>query len=126
MIVGIGNDLVQVSRVKSIIKRQGNRFAERILTEDELETFNKSRYPEKFLAKRFAAKEAAAKALGTGIADAVSFHDFQVNHNDLGAPALKVTGRALELAVLKNITDWHLSITDEKKYAVAMVIAERL
>ena len=126
MIVGIGNDLVQVSRVKAIIKRQGDRFAQRILTEEELETYNHHRYPEKFLAKRFAAKEAAAKAIGTGIADGVSFHDFQVDHDELGAPFLKVTGRAHELAILKSITSWHLSITDEKKYAVATVIAERL
>ncbi len=126
MIVGIGNDLVQVSRIKTIVKRQGHRFAQRILTEEELNTLKHHRYPEKFLAKRFAAKEAAAKALGTGIANGVSFHDFQVDHDELGAPLLSVSGRAHELAILKNITHWHLSITDEKKYAVATVIAESL
>ncbi len=126
MIVGIGNDLVQVSRIKAIVKRQGHRFAQRILTEEELGTLKNHRYPEKFLAKRFAAKEAAAKALGTGIADGVSFHDFQVDHDKLGAPLLSLSGRALELAGLKSITSWHLSITDEKKYALAMVIAESM
>jgi len=124
MIIGIGNDLVQVRRVRKIFKRQGSRFSERILTEFELKSLQKYRYPEKFLAKRYAAKEAAAKALGTGIADGVSFHDFQVDHDEMGAPLLTVTGRAAELAVGKNIKRWHISITDEKKYAVAMVIAE--
>ncbi len=126
MIVGIGNDVVQVSRIKTIVKRQGHRFAQRILTEEELNALKHHHNQEKFLAKRFAAKEAAAKALGTGIANGVSFQDFQVDHDELGAPLLSVSGCALELAMLKDITSWHLSISDEKKYAVAMVIAESL
>ena len=124
MIIGIGNDLVQVSRVKNILSRQGKRFSERILTELELESLIKTRYPEKFLAKRYAVKEAASKALGTGIAEGVSFHDFHIDHDNLGAPLLKVSGRAAEIASEKKINCWHITITDEKKYAVAMVIAE--
>jgi len=124
MIAGTGIDLVQVSRVKKILNRQGHRFSERILTKPEIDSLNKTRYPEKFLAKRYAAKEAAAKALGTGIADGVSFQDFQINHDEQGAPLLEVTGRAAELATLKNINKWHISITDESKYAIAMVVAE--
>ncbi len=68
MIIGIGNDLVQVRRVRKIFKRQGSRFSERILTEFELKTLQKYRYPDIFLSQRYAAREAAAKALGTGIA----------------------------------------------------------
>ncbi len=124
MIIGIGCDLVQVCRVKKILNRQGYRFSERILTRVEIDSLEQTRYPEKFLAKRYAAKEAAAKALGTGIAEGVSFQDFQIEHDELGAPQLLVTGCAAKLADQKNIKRWHISITDEKKYAIAMVIAE--
>ena len=126
MIIGIGNDLVQVSRVKSILTRQGQRFSERILTDIELESLTKTRYPEKFLAKRYAAKEAASKALGTGIAEGVSFHDFHIDHDESGAPLLLVSGKAAEIASDKKINHWHITITDEKKYAIATVIAESI
>lgn len=124
MIIGIGSDLVEVRRIEKIFFRQGKQFSERILTIEEQQSLLNNRFPVKFLAKRYAAKEAAAKALGTGIAEGVSFQDFCIEHDDLGAPILRVTGRAAELAELKNINNWHITITDEKKYAMAMVIAE--
>ena len=124
MIIGIGTDLVQINRVENVYNRQGERFSERILTLVEQQLLKNNRHPVKFLAKRYAAKEAAAKALGTGIADGVSFQDFFIDHDNLGAPILRVTGRAAELAEQKKIRGWHISITDEKDYAMAMVIAE--
>ncbi len=124
MIIGIGSDLVQVNRVENVLNRQGERFSERILTLVEQQLLKNNRHPVKFLAKRYAAKEAAAKALGTGIADGVSFQDFFIDHDNLGAPILRVTGRAAELAEQKKIRCWHISISDEKEYAMAMVIAE--
>ncbi|MDM7485998.1 MAG: holo-ACP synthase, partial [Vibrio metschnikovii] len=78
----------------------------------------------RFLAKRFAAKEAAAKALGTGIANGVTFHDFQITNDAQGKPHLTLHGRAQQLAEAMQVTSIHLSLSDERHYAVATVIFE--
>jgi len=125
MIAGLGTDIVEISRVSKVYDSTGEAFLKRILTAFELTELpaNPDRQPA-FLAKRFAVKEAAAKALGTGISEGVSFLDFEVQHTALGAPILVVTGKAHEIAEERDVNKWHLSISDEQDYVVATVIME--
>lgn len=122
MIFGIGTDLVQVARIEKAIARWGTRFAGKILTAQELAEFAETLRPAQFLAKRFCAKEAAAKALGTGLRSGVNFRQIQVYHDANGAPRLSLTGQARQLAENKRIGNLHLSISDEREYAIAFVV----
>lgn len=123
-ILGIGTDIVAMDRITKLYEKHPERFPERILTEFEQEEMQKLDNPVHFLAKRFAVKEAASKALGTGIAEGVQFIDFEVRHDDLGKPELRVYNHAAEMMQKKKMINCHLSITDEKRYAVAYVIFE--
>ena len=123
-ITGIGTDIVALDRIEKLFEKHPQRFPQRILTAFELEEMQRMEQPVHFLAKRFAVKEAASKALGTGIADGVQFVDFEVRHDALGKPELQAYNRAAEIMRDKNITASHLSISDEKRYAVAYVIFE--
>ncbi|MFM2479498.1 holo-ACP synthase [Celerinatantimonas sp. MCCC 1A17872] len=120
-IVGLGSDIVQIERLNPQLQP---RLAKRILAESEYATWLESSRPGPFLAKRFAAKEAAAKALGTGIAKGVSFQDFIVENDALGKPYLTVQGKAAQLSVALGVSRWFLSISDERDYAMAVVICE--
>ena len=124
MIFGIGIDLVHVPRIESALDRFGDRFARRILTEDEFGRFATSRRQTNFLAKHFAAKEATVKALGTGFRGGVSWRHVEVRHNKLGRPYLECSGRVLELFALWQIGGSHISLCDEVDYATAMVTLE--
>jgi len=123
MIAGLGTDIVEIARIEAALERTP-RLAQRILTDAELVQFRQSNTPARFLAKRFAAKEAAVKALGTGIGQGVGWHQLSVYHADGGRPLLALSGRAAEIATGLDITDWHLSYSDERCYVVATVIAE--
>lgn len=125
MIVGLGTDIAEIERVEKALARSGESFARRILTDSELEQFQASKQQGRFLAKRFAAKEAASKALGTGIAQGVTFHDFTISHDKLGKPLLILSGQAAKLASQLQVENIHLSISDERHYAMATVILER-
>ncbi|WKE66428.1 holo-ACP synthase [Gallaecimonas kandeliae] len=120
MILGLGNDLVRIER----FGKAAAGFAKRVLTPAELAQFEHRGKPLSFLAKRWAAKEAAAKALGTGIADGVTFQDFEISNNGAGKPSLALSGRALELAKAMGVTHCHLALSDERDYAMATVILE--
>lgn len=122
-IVGIGTDIVALARIEKVLQRNP-AFAERILTSEELQTYAQAGHPAAFVAKRFAAKEAAAKALGTGIAQGVSFQHLKVNHTELGQPLLHLSGAALQRAEAIGASTFHLSISDEADYAMAYVILE--
>lgn len=124
MIVGIGTDLVLVSRIRASLDRFGDRFAQRILVEKELVDFATARAPEYFLAKRFAAKEAVSKALGTGMRHGVTFGSIQISHDGAGKPLVILLGDAADLAERKGIAHLHLSLSDEKDQALAFVVAE--
>ncbi|NOH81774.1 holo-ACP synthase [Vibrio sp. RE86] len=124
-IVGLGTDIAEIERVEKALARSGEAFAKRILTESELKTFFGLKQQGRFLAKRFAVKEAASKALGTGIAFGVSFQDFNVSNDEHGAPVLTLSNKALEIADQKGVAHVHLSISDERHYAVATVILEK-
>lgn len=125
MIIGIGTDLVEVARIAQSVERLGERFIDRILTEDEKQRWLDIQHPDKahaFVAKRFAAKEAAVKALGTGIGSGVSFQHFSVSNLPSGQPVLTVDDSILSRFDFP--VTWHLSLTDEKAYAQAFVILE--
>ncbi|MCL1036917.1 holo-ACP synthase [Shewanella corallii] len=122
-IIGLGTDIVEIARIEQQLEK-GDRLARRVLTEEELLTFNESRQPARFLAKRFAAKEAAAKALGTGIGRGISFQHIHISNNELGAPKLAFTDGAAERLELMGGYLGHISIADEQHYAMATVILE--
>ena len=124
MIYGIGTDIVRVARIKRSIERFGERFAARILTLDELVAFRISAEPAHYLARRFAAKEAAAKAMGTGFADGLFLRHIGVSHDERGKPQLVFDGQAAVFVAAKQIRAAHLSITDEEDHAVAFVVLE--
>ncbi|MFZ5594899.1 MAG: holo-ACP synthase [Pseudomonadota bacterium] len=122
MIFGIGTDIVRVARMDEALARHGSRFAHRILTEEEYREFCLAGRPAHFLAKRFAAKEAAAKAMGTGFRDGMSLRHIGVAHDDKGRPSLVYHGRAEQLRRDLGIGEGRLSLADERDYAVAFVI----
>jgi holo-[acyl-carrier protein] synthase len=121
MIFGIGTDIVSVARMSRALERHGERFAERLLAEPERADYGRSSHPAHFLAKRFAAKEAAAKALGTGFSQGISLHDIRVEHDALGRPLLGFEGCAQERLDACGIGQHFLSLADEREYAIAYV-----
>lgn len=124
VIFGIGTDLVEIARIARLWEKNPQGFAERLLHPAELVELETKQNKEAFLAKRWAAKEAIGKALGTGIAQGVSFNSMQITHDAFGKPQVQLHGKTLELADSLGITSWKISISDEKHYAVVFVIAE--
>ncbi len=122
-IIGIGTDIVSITRIESIWDRFGVTFARRILTPTELLELPKISKPVHFLAKRFAAKEAFAKALGTGFRQGgIWLTEIGVVNDSLGKPEFIFRGNAASEVALRGITESHLSLSDEKEFAVAFVI----
>ena len=121
MIVGIGTDILKISRIKSAYSKYGDRFAKRILCSSELITFNDKQRSISYLAKRFSAKESARKALGTGIGS-ISWHDFEIQNNDSGAPILILTGAAEEKMNQMGASQTFLSLSDESDHVLSFVI----
>lgn len=124
MIYGIGTDIVDVKRIEEAIE-VNNKFTEKILNNNELIIFEKINNKAHFLAKRFAAKEAFAKACGTGIRTPILFKNIEIINNNLGKPELKLSKEIHEWLNKNKITNCHLSISDEKKLAIAFVILEK-
>jgi len=122
MVKGIGTDIVEVERVEKVLQRQGGKFVQRVLTATEQQEFFRLNHSVAFLAKRFAAKEAVAKALGTGIGRGVSFQDINVGNNDKGAPCIVLSGGAAEALNNLGATEVLISLADETNYAVAFAI----
>ncbi len=125
MIFGIGTDIVSTSRIVAVWERHGEAFAQRILAPEEWAGFVEAGQPARFLAKRFAAKEAFAKALGTGIRAPATWHNIRVTHDDLGKPMLDFAPELAALLACHAIRSHHLSISDEKELAAAFVILEK-
>ena len=121
MIYGIGTDIVSIARLRASLARFGDRLARRILTEREWGEFLMAAQPAQFLAKRFAAKEAAAKAMGTGFSRGMQLRHIGVSHDVAGRPGLEYHGRAQELKDSLGIGESHLSVADERDYAIAFV-----
>lgn len=122
-IVGIGTDIVEIARLAA---NEGvmRKLMKRILTEEEQAIAAKLPQPHRFLAKRFAVKEAAVKALGTGIGRGVSFQHIHVSNNDAGAPQIRFTDEFARLCETKGVKHAFVSIADEQSYAVATVVLE--
>jgi holo-[acyl-carrier protein] synthase len=121
MIYGIGTDIISIQRIEAALTRHGERFAAKILSDDELQAFQQSARPAHFLAKRFAAKEAAAKAFGTGFRDGLHLRHISVTHDPLGKPGLAFSDQAELLKDRLGIGESYLSVSDEERYAVAFV-----
>ncbi|PWV63365.1 holo-ACP synthase [Plasticicumulans acidivorans] len=124
MILGIGTDIVRIARIEDSLARIGERFAEKLLTQQELAEFRASRAPARLLARRFAAKEAAVKALGTGVAEGIGLSQIGVAHDVLGRPLLCWHGAARARCEQLGVSASWLSISDERDYAVACVVLE--
>jgi len=124
MIYGIGTDIVAVSRLRGMWERHGDRVLAKILAPQEMDDFAKAADKGRFLAKRFAAKEAFSKALGTGVRAPATLPAIAVSHDDLGKPILAFHGQLEKMLKNKNLKA-HLSISDEAEYAVAYVILEQ-
>jgi holo-[acyl-carrier protein] synthase len=122
MIFGIGTDLVHIPRMQSLLDKHGDKIASRILSDTEFAEFKLQLKPAAYLAKRFAAKEAAAKALGTGFRDGLSLRHIVVGNNALGKPELSFELAGLTLTKQLHIGRSLLSLSDDHEYASAYVI----
>lgn len=122
-IIGLGTDIVEIVRIEQQLLKS-SRLAHRVLTENELLQFEKHKFAGRFLAKRFAAKEAAVKALGTGIGNGISFQDVEVVNLESGQPVLRFFGKFAQLCESRGVSASFISISDEQHYAVATVILE--
>ena len=125
MIYGNGIDIIDINRIRRVINKFGNKFKKRCFSIAEIERSEKRLNSVEFFAKRYAAKEACAKALGTGLARGVFWKDIEVINNQYGKPFIKLHGKAKE--IFENInktsnTQIEVSLSDEKKYAIANVI----
>jgi holo-[acyl-carrier protein] synthase len=125
MIVGIGIDLVDVSRIERLLGEYGDQFARRILAEAERTAFAASARPVWFLANRFAAKEALSKALGTGLRYPVTLHAISVSSDSLGKPEFGFHGPLPDYLASRGVARHHLSLTHEKAMACAVVVLEQ-
>lgn len=124
MIHGIGTDIVAVKRLQEMWERHGDRVLEKLLAPQEMAEFGVAADKGRFLAKRFAAKEAFSKALGTGVRPPTVLPAIAVGHDDLGKPNLLFCGRLAEMIENQGLKA-HLSLSDEADYAIAYVILER-
>ena len=123
MVIGLGIDIVDITRINTLLQKYGRRFLERIFSLDEI-TYCMKRYDSATcLAGRFAVKEAAFKALSAGRSSGVPFKDITVDMHD-GAPQLTLTGKAHELSQSLGVVKHHVSISHDKGCAVAVVILE--
>ena len=124
MIHGVGTDIVRVARLADALERHGARFAERILDASESAAFAAAPDPARLLAKRFAAKEAFGKALGTGVAAPATLHAVRVGHDALGKPLFEFAP-ALAEHMRERGLHAHLSLSDETDYVVAFAVIEK-
>lgn len=124
MIYGIGIDIIEISRIKKIVKHSGDKLAKRILRESELKLYYNEKYPIRFLSKHFAVKEAISKAFGTGMTRGISFSQLEILHDGLGKPILRLFNDALLLAKKLDLLKSHITLSDTNLYVCAMVIFE--
>lgn len=124
MIVATGIDIVEIARIEEVFARRGRRFRDRVFTESEIAYCESRAAKMESYAVRFAAKEAAMKALGTGWGDGVGWRDIEVLRSPAGIPSLQFRGRALERLNELGATQAHLSLTHSRDIAMAQVILE--
>jgi holo-[acyl-carrier protein] synthase len=124
VILGIGADIVEVARVAKLLERYGERFARRVLAPGEWEGFRVSPNRDVFLASRFAAKEAYAKALGTGLRAPVLLTSIGVTHDSSGRPLLQLAPELQALSDDRGVRAQHITLTHERSIACAVVVLE--
>lgn len=124
MIVGIGVDLVDIRRIRAGNDRFGNRLAQKLLSALEMSDYHDHHDQAALLAKRFAAKEALVKALGIGFRNGVQLPQISIIHDKDGRPGFQYQGRIADILKERGVKSSHLSISDEKQYAIAYVVLE--
>ena len=124
MILGIGTDIISIARIRDTLDRYGARFAQRILSDLELVALNDTKNPVAWLAKRWAAKEAFGKAAGSGILAPLTWAGIGVGHDDAGRPLFELSDAVAFHLQSRGVTRTHLTLSDERDYAVAFVIFE--
>ncbi len=124
MIVGIGTDVVSIERIAGVLERHGERFVRRVLTPVERGHFERTRQKVGYLAKRWAAKEAFAKAIGSGFRAPFTWHSVSVWRDALGAPGLVPSAEMATYLQSRGVRRSHVSLTDDAGVAVAFVVLE--
>jgi len=127
-VIGIGTDIIDIRRISKMAEQAREKLAQRILTGSELAEYRgylQVANAIAFLAKRWAGKEAVAKALGTGIGSGISFQHMQIEHLPSGQPVLVLTDLALVKATSLGATQWHISLSDEQHYATSFVVLSK-
>ena len=124
MIFGVGTDVVELSRIQATYDRFGEHFVRRLLMEVELELFRRSKFPVRFLAMRFAGKEATVKAMGTGFRHGVWLRDVGIVNNDWGRPLIVWSDRGRGVCKQLGIGAGHVSLTDDAGLVVAFAVVE--
>ena len=122
MIFGIGTDIVQIARMERIHERHGQRFAQHLLMPEEMSAYRSHARPARYLAMRFAAKEAIVKAMGTGFAHGMWLRDTGIVPNEWGRPEIVWSQRGREMCEKLGIGDGHVTLTDEAGLVVAVVV----
>jgi holo-[acyl-carrier protein] synthase len=124
VIFGVGTDIVELSRIQSTYDRFGEHFVRRILMEEEIELFRRSKQPVRFLAMRFAGKEATVKAMGTGFAHGVWLRDVGILNNNWGRPTVTWSERGRRVCDRLGVGSGHVSLTDDAGLVVAFAVVE--
>jgi len=124
LILGIGTDIVAIARIRDTLNRRGAQFAQRILSDAELVELNDVKEPVAWLAKRWAAKEAFGKALGTGVREPLTLSGIGIGHDAAGRPLFELSDAITFHLQSRGVTRTHLTISDEHEYAVAFVVFE--
>lgn len=117
--------MVQIPRMNQVMQKWGDRFMKRVFTPGEIDLCLKRAFPPSAFALRFAAKEAFTKAMGLGMTNGMIWRDIEVFHDPKGKPGLKVHGKSARACEKEGIANIHLSLSDEKEYAIAMVVLEK-
>jgi holo-[acyl-carrier protein] synthase len=122
-IFGIGTDIIEINRIKKLLNKN-NQFKKKIFSTKEIKSCESSPNVSASYSKRFAAKEAFSKALGTGVSNGISFNEISINNKKNGAPFIELLGNTKTITknITKKRTKIYLSLSDEKKYAIAMVV----
>ncbi|MBT6208780.1 MAG: holo-ACP synthase [Woeseia sp.] len=126
MIFGVGTDLVELSRIQATYERFGDHFVDRLLMDEERVLFEKNKMPVRFLAMRFAAKEATVKAMGTGFAQGIWIRDVGVVNNEWGKPDIIWSARGQRLCTKLGIGEGHVSLTDDAGLILAFAVVMRV
>ena len=124
MIFGVGTDVLELSRIQATYDRFGDHFVQRILMEEELQLFRRSKQPVRFLAMRFAGKEATVKAMGTGFAHGIWMRDVGITSNEWGRPIVIWSERGQRVCDCLGIGAGHVSLTDDAGLVVAFAVVE--